>query len=104
MEKRRFTNAAEAVREYIDNLDKGVIFSGYDLKNGACRYYPDGVNMYVDTFLHEMRKTRGNDYELISRSDSLYRKTTPSIKEKRKAEFARYALLKQPELFEGGCK
>lgn len=101
MEKKKYYNAAEAVREYIDNLDEGVIFSGYDLKNGACKYYPDGINMYVDTFLHNMRKDRGNDYELISRADSLYRKTTPSKRQKRAAEFKKYALLKQPELFEG---
>lgn len=96
-----FYSAAEAVREYIDNLDKGVIFSGYDLKNGACKYYPDGLNMYVDTFLREMRASRSNDYELLSRADSLYRKITPSKRQKRAEELKKYALLKQPELFEG---
>lgn len=97
----RFDSAAEAVREYIDNLDKGTIFSGYDLKNGACVYYPDGLNMYVDTFLREMRASRSNDYELLNRADSLYRKITPSKRQIKKAELEKYALLKQPELFEG---
>lgn len=100
--KDKFTSAAEAVREVIATMNKGTIFNGYDLKEKSIKLYPDGSKMYVDTFLREMRSSCSDDYELISRAESLYRKTTKSRAEKRHDEFIKYQQLKQPELFEGG--
>lgn len=98
----KFTSAAAAVREVLATTEKDVIFSGYDLKNNCVKLLPSCSNMYVDTFLREMRKFCADQYELISRSESLYRKITPSRRAKEKELLIkRLQNAQQLELFEG---
>lgn len=103
MEKeKRFVTAAAAVREVIATMEKGEFFNGYDLRKYCTRLVPGCANMYVETFLREMRKWCKEDYELISRRESLYRKVTPSRRAKEKASLIkRVNNAVQSSLFEG---
>lgn len=98
----KFNSAAAVVREVLATTDKGVIFSGYDLRNNCAKLYARCSNMYVDTLLREMRGACSEDYELISRSESLYRKITPSRRQRKIEENKKYMTLRQPELFSEG--
>lgn len=98
----KFNTAAAAVREVLATTEKGVIFSGYDLRNYCAKLWPGCANMYVDTFLREMRKFCADQYELISRSESLYRKITPSRRAiEKELLIKRVQNAQQLELFEG---
>lgn len=95
----RFGISAKAVREVINAMPKGEHFTGWELKEKCVALYPELKNMYVDTFLREMREYCKSQYQLVSRSESLYEKSTeaelPKAQSERQKEFEKYKTLRQ---------
>lgn len=72
--KIRFIYAAECVRKVVRELPDGYLFTGYDLKKMCVKLRPQLRNMYVETFLREMRAHCKNAYICENRAKSLYSK------------------------------
>lgn len=72
--KSRFVYAAVAVRQVLNEMEPGTLFHGHELKKKCVQLYPELKNMYVETFLREMREHCKLQYTLKSRSESLYSK------------------------------
>lgn len=65
-------NAALAVRKVIHAMPEGTEFHGWELKKKCVELYPELKEVYVATFLREMREYCHLKYALLSRSESLY--------------------------------
>lgn len=89
-----FKICAKAVREVIRAMPQGERFTGWELKEKCVALYPELKNVYVDTLLREMREYCKEQYQLISRSESLYEKVGMS---ERQIEFEKYKNLKQQD-------
>jgi hypothetical protein len=70
----KFIYAAQAVRKVVRAMPEGFIFSGYDLKKLCVKEVPQLKNMYVETFLREMRAHCKDAYICENRRQSLYSK------------------------------
>lgn len=66
--------AAQTVRKVIRAMPEGTLFYGWELKKLCVKETPQLKNMYVETFLREMRAHCKNSYICESRAKSLYSK------------------------------
>jgi len=96
---KRFGIAAKAVREIIRAMPEGNFFYGWELRDLCVRAYPELKNMYVETFLREMREYCHDSYILVSRSESKYKKVNNDTLEIKRPELMKYATLHQQSLF-----
>ena len=79
MEKAKTNNikliyAAQTVRKVINAMPEGTLFHGWELKKLCVKERPQLKNMYVETFLREMRMHCKNSYTCENRGQSLYSK------------------------------
>lgn len=93
----RFGVSAKAVREVLRAMPEGTQFTGWELKEKCVALYPELKNMYIETFLREMRGCCKSQYELISRNESLYKKIGESELSERQKEFEKYKTLHQQD-------
>ena len=66
--------AAECVRSVIREMPEGTLFNGWELKKLCVKKQPKLKNMYVETFLREMREHCKDAYICENRAQSLYSK------------------------------
>lgn len=67
-------NAAKAVRKVINAMPDGQQFHGWELRDKCVELDPNLKNVYIETFLREMRQHCHFKYALLSRKESLYMK------------------------------
>lgn len=87
---------SKTLRKVWKDIPVGKEFHGWELRNMCVALEPDLTGVYVDTFLRRLREYYNGCYELVSRSESLYKK----IEEKQSSfvteeELAKYRKLKQ---------
>ena len=70
----KFVYAAQTVRAVINEMPDGYFFSGWELKKLCVAKRPELKNMYVETFLREMRMNCKDAYICENRRQSLYSK------------------------------
>ena len=70
----RFIYAAECVRKVIREMPEGYTFNGWELKKLCVKIKPQLKDMYVETFLREMRLHCKDAYICENRRQSLYSK------------------------------
>ena len=66
--------AAQTVRKVIRAMPEGTMFNGWELKKLCVKETPQLKNMYVETFLSEMRLHCKDAYICENRRQSLYSK------------------------------
>ena len=66
--------AAQTVRKVIRAMPDGFTFNGWELKKLCVKIQPKLKNMYVETFLREMRLHCKDAYICENRRQSLYSK------------------------------
>lgn len=66
--------AAQTVRQVIRAMPEGTSFNGWELKSKCVKLRPQLKNMYVETFLREMRLHCKDAYICENRRQSLYTK------------------------------
>ena len=66
--------AAQTVRKVINAMPEGTLFHGWELKKLCVKERPQLKNMYVETFLREMRMHCKHSYICENRGQSLYSK------------------------------
>lgn len=66
--------AAQTVRKVIREMPEGKLFNGWELKKLCVKERPQLKNMYVETFLREMRLHCKDAYICENRRQSLYSK------------------------------
>ena len=66
--------AAQTVRKVIRAMPDGFTFNGWELKKLCVKIQPKLKNMYVETFLREMRLHCKYAYICENRRQSLYSK------------------------------
>lgn len=66
--------AAQTVRKVINAMPEGKLFNGWELKKLCVKETPELKNMYVETFLREMRMHCKSSYICENRRQSLYSK------------------------------
>lgn len=66
--------AAQTVRKVIRAMPEGTMFNGWELKKLCVKERPQLKNMYVETFLREMRLHCKDTYICENRRQSLYSK------------------------------
>lgn len=66
--------AAQTVRKVIRAMPEGTLFNGWELKKLCVKEQPLLKNMYVETFLREMREYCKDAYICENRRQSLYSK------------------------------
>ena len=66
--------AAQTVRAVINEMPEGYTFNGWELKKLCVKKQPLLKNMYVETFLREMRMHCKLSYICENRRQSLYSK------------------------------
>lgn len=74
MNKENIGKITKAVNTIIDTMPNGKTFHGWELRDRCVEMFPELRNVYVDTFLRTMRGTRKENYILVDRSESLYKK------------------------------
>lgn len=70
---------SKAVIKVFRAMPQGKMFYGWELKELCCNLYPELAHAYTDTFLRQMRKYFCGCYELISKAQSLYKKTSAKV-------------------------
>ena len=70
----RVIYASDCVRKVIRAMPEGYTFNGWELKNMCVKLQPQLKNMYVETFLREMRAHCKSMYICENRAQSLYSK------------------------------
>ena len=70
----KFIYAAQTVRAVIRVMPEGYTFNGWELKKMCVKLRPSLKNMYVETFLREMRMHCKDAYICENRAQSLYSK------------------------------
>ena len=70
----KFVYAAQTVRAVINEMPDGYFFNGWELKKLCVAKRPELKNMYVETFLREMRMNCKDAYICENRRQSLYSK------------------------------
>ena len=94
------SNAAKLVRMIIDEMPNGKEFHGWELRDLCVDKDNSLRNVYIETFLREMRAYCSNQYVLVDRSKSLYKKIGNQIIHSsiKRPELKMYETLYQQEL------
>lgn len=98
--KGNIVRVSKAVIKVFRALPQNKKFYGWELKELCCEVYPELSQVYTDTFLRMLRKYFSGCYDLLSKAESLYVKTSEQILEQTKetipvSEFEKYKNLKQ---------
>jgi len=65
---------SRTVREIFHDMRIGEHFHGWELKELCCRKHPELSNVYVETFLRQLRQYFHGNYQVVSHAESLYKK------------------------------
>ena len=77
--KGNIVRVSKAVIKVFRALPQNKKFYGWELKALCCEVYPELSQAYTDTFLRMLRKYFSGCYELLSKAESLYVKTSAKV-------------------------